>query len=132
MKQTILFLVLLLAIACNRKNDDTPVQYKPVELNEQNCVFRIEPRAHLDKVSGVVSFSQSDVSWSSILVLKTAAGKLYTPCYIPKEYQRQGLRVIFSGSVYGPDPATMYNPNMETVFVAGGILKLSELRVEEK
>lgn len=139
MKRIVIFPVLLLAlafVACNKKNDAVNIGFQQVKIDqsEQSCVFSEQLKIEsLSGTDGEIIAIWPEISPGPVYMLKAISGKIYSPCHLPEECQKNGLRVVFSGDVYGDSPYALYPFYMEPVFSSGGgIIKLSDLWMEEK
>ncbi len=63
------------------------------------------------KYGTVVVYKENATDEQGLAYFKDKDNKIYNACSLPKAYQTDGLKIIFSGIVYYPNPAAnTYNP----------------------
>lgn len=116
--------------SCDSDDDDFNLDnFKEVSLQGEDTSCITEGQEELGKVSklsGEIVFHKVKDSDTEIVLIKDNKGLTYIPCGLPKEYEEKGLKIIFSGTKYGPDPAAFY-----AYTPTGGFLKLTNLWVHK-
>lgn len=136
MKTHYYFFVILLFISvalfftsCDNDDDFNIENFKEVSLKEEDTSCILKDQAELGKVtklSGVIVFLKVKDTDTDIVLIKENKGLTYEPCGLPKEYKKEGLKIIFSGINYSPSPAAFYAHTP-----SGGFLKLTNLWVQK-
>lgn len=112
MKNLSLFLFLL-AICITSCNDGDIVEgFTKVELQEPlKCTTSNRPKETVNKRLGTVVIHKNKDGLIPVFAYLEDKDGLYTACSLPEEYWKDGLIVMFSGTIYYPDPAAFtYNP----------------------
>lgn len=134
MKTYYFFIVLFLSTglfltSCDSDDDFNIENFKEVSLEGEDFSCISEEQNELGKVtklSGEIIFHKVKDTDTEIVLIKDNKGLTYEPCGLPKEDEKKGLKIIFSGTNYGGDPAAYY-----AYTPTGGFLKLTSLWIHK-
>ncbi|MDH6308641.1 hypothetical protein M2451_000952 [Dysgonomonas sp. PFB1-18] len=99
------FFFITCCFSCSNDDDNISDDYTRIELKSSlKCTTEYEKKETAEKRKATVILYEDKDYNGYLIYLKDENNQYYHACTLPEEYQKNGLDIIFSGTVYYPDP----------------------------